>query len=60
MNKYKIFMNEINEHKIIKGGFSRSGWSFMATTGYYTMVKFNLPADTPTTATISTSTKFRK
>lgn len=43
-------------NKIIKGALVGVVGVSAATTGYYTMVKPNLPADTPTTATTSTST----
>lgn len=43
-------------NKIIKGALVGVVGVSAATTGYYTMVKPNLPADTPTTATTSAST----
>lgn len=43
-------------NKIIKGALVGVVGVSAATTGYYTMVKPNLPADTPTTVATSTST----
>ena len=43
-------------NKIIKGALVGVVGVSAATTGYYTMVKPNLSADTPTTVATSTST----